>query len=232
MKGPLSLLLFFSCICLAGLWSAAKWYVSSSEDNAYRVTSRLTEVAPVALSAQTGPPGHSVGSDQRAASAADTGDVNTDTANGTASPGESENGNGVSTGRGLLGADELQAREAARRQKLTELGIISGSEHEPTIAIDVKLQMPERCESVALAIVPVGVKFRFESSIIKGESLNDLESLVALYRECVSGRFILTQNPLGRADRTEMLTERRLDEIKYFFIQHSVPIDAVEFPEK
>ncbi|MFK7995663.1 MAG: hypothetical protein AB8B87_16115 [Granulosicoccus sp.] len=131
-----------------------------------------------------------------------------------------------------LGEEELNARAAARRQRLADLGIIAEKPPEPTIAIDVSLDMPETCPDHAIARVPIGVKFRFESSIIKGESLNALESLVAFYRACKSGQFIVAQNPLGREDATESLAQMRFDEIKYFFIQHSVSIDAVQFSEE
>lgn len=131
-----------------------------------------------------------------------------------------------------LNEDEIKAREAVRRQRLEDLGLVRKKPPEPTIAVDASLEMPDRCSGAAVARVPIGLKFRFESSLIKGESLNALESLVALYRDCSEGKFILAQNPLGRTDATESLIQMRFDEIKYFFIQHSVSIDAVQFPEK
>lgn len=131
-----------------------------------------------------------------------------------------------------LGTKEVEAREQARKRRLEELGLIPKPRHEPTTAIDVSLIMPEHCAGAVVAAVPVGLKFRHESSVIKGESLNALESIVALYRDCQQGEFVLVANPLGREDATRMLTQMRFDEVKYFFIQHSVSIDAVQFPEE
>jgi len=128
--------------------------------------------------------------------------------------------------------DKFAARKAARYQRLAELGLIQKKAPEPTIAVDVSLLLPEQCANAAIAKVPIGLKFRFESSIIKGESLNALESLVASYRECPAGMIVVAHNPLGREDATDSLKQLRLDEIKYFFIQHRVPIDMVKFPEK
>ena len=131
-----------------------------------------------------------------------------------------------------LSAEELDLRERARQQRFAELGLIPEKPPEPTVAVDVSLIMPEECSDAAIARVPVGLKFRYESALIRGESLNALESLVALYRECEQGEFVLAENPLGRADATDTLTQMRFDEVKYFFIQHSVSIDAVRFPEE
>jgi len=121
-------------------------------------------------------------------------------------------------------------REAARRARLIQLGVISKPAPEPTTAIDIVLQLPQRCEGHVVAKVPVGLDFRFESSSIKGHSLNELEKLVRLYKDCKDGRFVLSENPLGRVDRSAALVQVRLDEVKYFFIQHSVSIESIEFP--
>ncbi len=131
-----------------------------------------------------------------------------------------------------LGAEELNVRERARKQRLAELGLIPEKPPEPTVAVDVSLNMPDDCADAALARVPVGIKFRYESAIIRGESLNALESLVSLYRDCEQGEFVVGENPLGRADADDTLKQMRYDEVKYFFIQHSVSIDAVSFPEE
>ena len=135
-------------------------------------------------------------------------------------------------GSTALSAEELDVRARARKQRLAELGLISEEPPEPTIAVDVSLLMPDECSGAQIARVPVGLKFRYESSIVRGESLNELESLVALYRDCEQGEFVLDENPLGRADANDTLTQMRFDEVKYFFLQHSVSIDAVKFPEE
>ncbi len=142
---------------------------------------------------------------------------------------ESAGGRQAST----LSGEELQSRQKARQARLAELGLIRKKAPPPTVAVDVSLDMPERCSGAALAKVPVGLKFRHETSVIRGESLNALQSLVALFRQCNDdGKFIVAENPLGRADATDTLRQMRIDEVKYFFIQHSVSIDTVQFPEE
>jgi hypothetical protein len=101
---------------------------------------------------------------------------------------------------------------------------------EPTTAIHAKLKLPEHCEGTEVAEKPVEMKFRAESAIVKGESLMELESLVSLYRDCGEGIFSLSENPLGSADSTTELTRMRFDEMKYFFLQHSISIETVLFP--
>ena len=137
-----------------------------------------------------------------------------------------------SDGSSSLSDEELEARAEARRRRLAELGLIQEKPLEPTTAVDVSLLMPEKCKGAVIARVPIGLKYRYESSIIRGESLNALESLVALYRLCEQGDFVVTENPLGFEDATPALTQMRFDEVKYFFIQHSISIDAVQFPEE
>ena len=133
---------------------------------------------------------------------------------------------------GVLSAEELDVRERARKLRLAELGLIPEKRPEPTIAVDVSLVMPEQCSGARIARVPLGLKFRYESPMVTGDSLNALESLVALYRDCEQGEFVLAENPLGQVDATDTLTQMRFDEVKYFFLQHSVSIDAVRFPEE
>lgn len=131
-----------------------------------------------------------------------------------------------------LSEEELETRRKARQARLAELGIIRKKAPEPTIAVDVSLDMPDRCAGAAVARVPVGLKFRYETAVMRGESLNVLQSLVALYRECEDGKFLVAENPLGRTDASDTLKQMRVDEVKYFFIQHSVSIDTVQFPEE
>ena len=123
-----------------------------------------------------------------------------------------------------------QQREAKRRAKLAELGLITKPAPEPTTAVDVSLHMPESCVGHDEASIPVGLKFRFDSYSIRGESLHELEKLVASYRNCKEGLFVLAENPLGSVDRSAALVQVRLDEIKYFFIQHSIPTESIQFP--
>jgi len=132
----------------------------------------------------------------------------------------------------VLGVEEISRREKARQLRFAELGLLPEKPPEPTVALDVSLIMPDECADASVAHVPIGLKFRYESSIIRGESMNDLQSLVSLYKDCELGEFVLDENPLGDADANDSLKQMRLNEVKYFFIQHSVPIQAVRFPEK
>ena len=131
-----------------------------------------------------------------------------------------------------LSDEELEARSEARRERLAELGLIQETPRKSTTAVDVSLLLPEHCNGAVTAKVPIGVKYRYESPIIRGESLNALESMVALYRLCEQGNFVVAENPLDFEDATPTLTQMRIDEVKYFFIQHRISIDAVQFPEE
>lgn len=128
-----------------------------------------------------------------------------------------------------LAISDLKAREQAVLEKL---GMSKAPPPPPTAAIDVAYSALAACEATAAALAPVTVKFRFDSPSIKGESLNVLETIVAEYRRCQGGSFQLSKNPLGKVDESPALTQRRLDELKYFFIQHSVPKTALEYPEE
>ncbi len=101
----------------------------------------------------------------------------------------------------------------------------------PVRAVDVALEIPSECEVGDIVLAPLAVKYRHESPSIKGFSLSELELLVAEYRKCGSGIFYLSHNPLGKEDATPALKQRRLDELKYFFLQHRVPKAALRFPE-
>lgn len=129
-----------------------------------------------------------------------------------------------------LSEEELAAREKARREKLEKLGLLREEPPELTIAADVSLVMPEECAGAAIAKVPAVLKFRFESSRIMGESRNVLESLLNVYRDCDQGYFTVEENPLGSKDADDTLAQMRLDEVKYFFLQHNISLDIVEFP--
>ncbi len=101
----------------------------------------------------------------------------------------------------------------------------------PVRAVDVALEIPAECDAGDIVLAPLSVKYRYESPAIKGSSLSELELLVAEYRKCGSGIFHLSHNPLGKEDATPALMQRRLDELKYFFLQHRVPKVALRFPE-
>lgn len=103
---------------------------------------------------------------------------------------------------------------------------------EPAIrAVDVLYELPANCEASGVAAAPVTVQYRYESATIKGNSLRELEVLMAEYRRCEGGVFRLAHNPLGKEDATALLRQMRLDELKYFFLQHRVPKAALRYPD-
>ncbi|ASJ71433.1 hypothetical protein [Granulosicoccus antarcticus] len=101
----------------------------------------------------------------------------------------------------------------------------------PVRAVDVAFEIPANCDASDVVLAPLSVKYRYESPSIKGESIGELQSFAAEYHRCEGGIFRLSHNPLGREDSTPMLMQRRLDEIKYFFLQHRVPKSALKYPD-
>ena len=101
----------------------------------------------------------------------------------------------------------------------------------PVKTVDVALEISSECEAGDIVLAPLSVKYRYESPNIKGSSLSELELLVAEYRQCGGGIFHLSHTHLSEEDATPALMLRRLDEFKYFFLQHRVPKAALRFPE-
>lgn len=127
-------------------------------------------------------------------------------------------------------ADDVptESKAAAREQALMEkLGIRKPKP--PTIAADVTLNLSSDCDAGPAIQAPVAVKFRNNSPTIRGESLNALEVLVAEFRQCESGIFTISANPQAEADTTPGLMQMRFDELKYYFLQHSVSRSALKF---
>ncbi len=120
--------------------------------------------------------------------------------------------------------------EARARELKEKLGIKVPKP--PTRAVDVLLVPSEGCEASGVALAPVSVAYRFESPTVKGASLQQLELLVAEYRRCPDSVFQLTENSTGSEDSSETLTQMRFDELKYFFIQHSVSKTALRYPKQ
>lgn len=97
-------------------------------------------------------------------------------------------------------------------------------------AIDVTLEVSPYCDTTVVALPPVAVQYRHESPTIKAGSLQALESLVAEYRKCQQSIFQLSESPLNHAETADSsLTQLRFDELKYFFIQHSVSKAALRY---
>ena len=126
--------------------------------------------------------------------------------------------------------DEEQSASASAEARLKEaLGIEEPLP--PVRAVDVAYELPQECDASSVLLAPVTVKYRFESPTISGASLSELELLMNEYRRCEGGEFLFAHNPLGKEDATPLLMQRRLDELKYFFLQHRVPKAALRFPD-
>jgi len=57
-------------------------------------------------------------------------------------------------------------------------------------------------------------------------------TILANYRLCQGGSFELSKNPLDKMDNGLMLAQLQMGELDYFFIQHSLPKQALEYPEE
>lgn len=249
MKSPLAQLLLLSVFVGLGVWFSLRVFVGNTDDYVssldIRSVERLTYVAPTESNSKpaeskepmtpgvfaepeaTMPTPEELGTDgEFAADESEEGEEDEEGAEEDVNNDEEEQEREGSS----LSGEELAARDKARREKLAELGLLHEKPTELTIAADVSLVMPDECAGAAIAKVPAVLKFRFESSRIMGESLNVLESLLAVYRECEQGYFAIEANPLGFEDADEILVQMRLDEIKYFFLQHNISLDIVEFP--
>lgn len=130
-------------------------------------------------------------------------------------------GSAITTGESTADTSARLMREA--------IGI---SKPKPPIqALDVTLTVPSGCIVPAALQAPVPISFSAESATIRGSSLMELDLLVSEYRNCGGGIFQLSENALGKANATDTLTQMRFDELKYFFIQHSVPKSALRYPK-
>ena len=122
---------------------------------------------------------------------------------------------------------EESAAEAASRKMRQALGI---EESKPmTRAVDVQLFASADCDVSELEVTSVAVQFRRDSYRPRAISMRQLEILAEAHRKCPEAYIEVSENPLGKTDATEQLTQRRFDEIKYFFIQNSVPKGALRY---
>lgn len=121
---------------------------------------------------------------------------------------------------------ELAADVAARKMK-EALGL---QQSKPlTRAVDVQMIDTANCDVPANILAPVSVQFRRDSYIPRATSMRELERLAEAHQGCPSAHFSISENPLGKVDATEALTQRRFDEVKYYFLQNSVPKAALRY---
>ncbi len=100
-----------------------------------------------------------------------------------------------------------------------------------TRAVDVRLSTQARAGCAAAIDAPprVGVFFRHSSPAIRGESLNQIDQLIRVWRACGEGELVIDRNPQGSIDSNEFLSARREDEVKYYLLQRSVPKDLIVY---
>ncbi|MGQ7848000.1 hypothetical protein ACUNV4_26125 [Granulosicoccus sp. 3-233] len=144
-----------------------------------------------------------------------------DSGDQTRENGGAEEGNGTVAQESQMSSGEALLKEV--------LGI--DEPPPPVRAVDVSYRLPENCEASGVVLAPVAVQYRFESPTITGASLQELQLLMSEYRRCDGGEFQFAHNPLGKEDATPPLMQRRLDELKYFFLQNRVPKTALRFPD-
>lgn len=77
----------------------------------------------------------------------------------------------------------------------------------------------------------VGVHYRPTSYAIKGQSLTNIDKLIAQYRKCAGKLFVL-KNKIDTDKSDERLIQLRQDEVKYYLLQRRVPKADMIFSEK
>lgn len=125
--------------------------------------------------------------------------------------------------------EELEsATERSTRLMRETLGI--SKRPSPTHAIDVSLIGGGECVKPGEKTSEIPILFSHNGETVRGKSFIELNALLTIYRRCGQGVFKMTTNPAGDVDASEALTRMRLDELKYFFQQNGVPIEALKFP--
>ncbi len=125
--------------------------------------------------------------------------------------------------------DETPAEKNARLLR-EMLGITEPKP--PTHAIDVALSIPDQCVDPEINTELVPILFRHDDPALRGQSVTDLTAMLTVFRDCGEGTFEMTISADGNVDASEGLTQRRLNELKYYFRQHGVPEGSVVYPKK
>ena len=120
------------------------------------------------------------------------------------------------------------ATERSTRLMRETLGI--STRPTPTHAIDVTLIGAGECVKPGEKTSEIPVLFSHNGATVRGKSFLELNALLTIHRRCGQGVFIMATNPAGDVDASEPLTRMRLDELKYFFQQNGVPLEALKFP--
>ncbi len=126
-------------------------------------------------------------------------------------------------------SEELEtATERSTRLMRETLGI--SKRPSPTHAIDVSLIGGGECVKPGEKTSEIPVLFSHNGATVRGKSFIELNALLNIHRRCGQGVIKMTTNPAGDVDASELLTRMRLDELKYFFQQNGVPLEALKFP--
>jgi len=101
-------------------------------------------------------------------------------------------------------------------------------------AVDIAYIYPAQTDCVRISEEPLrlGVLFRQSSYAIKGESLSDIDKLVALYKKCGGGKLVIVVNLDIAAQDEDRVNQLRQDEIKYYLLQRRVDKEDMLFPDK
>jgi len=122
---------------------------------------------------------------------------------------------------------ETDTERSSRRVRET-LGI---RKRKPAIhAVDVELILSQTCTAQNLSLEPVSILYRYESPMIRGSSVTKLRELVGHFRNCRGASIQMTSLRNSNENASQELTVMRLNELKYFFTQNSVPKAALIYP--
>ncbi len=96
-----------------------------------------------------------------------------------------------------------------------------------TPAVLVKMVFDNQsCNQTGLEIPTVAVNYRYGSAAIRGSSLDTLDLVVDVYRECAADLHLLANLDIEQ-DNNEALLDRRKQEVKYYFLQRHVPKNKI-----
>lgn len=70
----------------------------------------------------------------------------------------------------------------------------------------------------------IGVHYRPSSYAIKGQSLTNIDKLIAVYKKC-GGKLLIVDNKVDTEESDKNLIQLRQDEVKYYLLQRRVPKD-------
>jgi len=108
----------------------------------------------------------------------------------------------------------------------TQLQLVASSVISPSFESKSAVNSGARKKSAEVPVL-----YRPNSSMIRDPGLYELRSPISVFEACNSGLKYLSENPLPEEIPVSTLTRRRLDELKYVFMQNGVPNSAMKYPE-